>query len=82
MAFLIPSHIQKRLLRYALSQLELIDTDDLPLDQLDIAWGMRSSVELRDVGVKVHVSIDMYPLLFYNNLSNRTWQNFVTFRRI
>ncbi|KAF2401800.1 hypothetical protein EJ06DRAFT_361428 [Trichodelitschia bisporula] len=53
MAFFIPSSIQKRLLRYALSRLELLDTDTLDLEQLDIAWGRRSSVELRDI--KLHI---------------------------
>jgi autophagy-related protein 2 len=55
MAFFLPSHIQKRLLRYALSQLELVDTDALDLEQLEIAWGQRSSVELRDVGLHIQV---------------------------
>jgi autophagy-related protein 2 len=55
MAFFLPSHIQKRLLRYALSQLELVDTDALDLEQLDIAWGQKSSVELRDVGLHIKV---------------------------
>jgi autophagy-related protein 2 len=53
MAFFIPSSIQKRLLRYALSRLELIDTDTLDLEQLDIAWGRRSTVELRDIGLHI-----------------------------
>ena len=53
MAFLIPSYIQKRLLRYALSHFPVVDTDTLDLEQLDIAWGKRSSVELRDVGLHV-----------------------------
>ncbi|KAI9682864.1 MAG: autophagy- protein 2 [Trizodia sp. TS-e1964] len=51
--FLIPSSFQKRLLRYALSRLELVDTDALDLEKLDIAWGKRSTVELRDVGLRL-----------------------------
>ncbi|MCJ1422443.1 autophagy- protein 2 [Sticta canariensis] len=51
MTYFLPSFLQKRILRYALSRLELLDTDDLGLDKLEIAWGKRSTVELRDVGV-------------------------------
>lgn len=51
MTYFLPSFFQKRILRYALSRLELLDTDDLGLDKLEIAWGKRSTVELRDVGV-------------------------------
>ena len=53
-SFLLPS-IQKRLLRYALSRLELLDTDALDLENLDITWGKRSSIELRDVGLRLKV---------------------------
>ncbi|KAI9682249.1 MAG: autophagy- protein 2 [Caeruleum heppii] len=53
MAFLLPSSLQKRLLRYALSRLELLDTDDLALDRLAVAWGKRSTVELTDVGLRL-----------------------------
>jgi len=55
MAYFIPSNIQKRFLRYALSRLELLDNESLDLDQLDIVWGSRSSVELRDVRLNVEV---------------------------
>lgn len=55
MAYFLPSSIQKRLLRYALSRLELLDTDELDLENLDIAWGRRSTVELRDVGLRIQV---------------------------
>ncbi|KAL1873372.1 autophagy-related protein 2 [Paecilomyces lecythidis] len=53
MAYFLPSFFQKRLLRYALSRLELIDTDALDLDRLGIRWGQRSTFELRDVGLKL-----------------------------
>ncbi|KAF2458188.1 hypothetical protein BDY21DRAFT_284675 [Lineolata rhizophorae] len=53
MAYFMPSSIQKRLLRFALSRLELLDTDALELESLDIAWGKRSTIELRDVGLKL-----------------------------
>jgi len=55
----IPSNIQERVLRYALSRLELVDTDELQLDRLGIVWGKRSIVELRDVGLKIKV-VDIY----------------------
>ncbi|GAD92974.1 autophagy regulatory protein Atg2, putative [Paecilomyces variotii No. 5] len=53
MAYFLPSFFQKRLLRYALSRLELIDTDALDLDRLGIRWGQRSTFELRDIGLKL-----------------------------
>ncbi|KAL9103202.1 MAG: hypothetical protein Q9163_001729 [Psora crenata] len=52
-SYFLPSFLQKRLLRYALSRFELLDTDALNLDNLDITWGRRSTVELRDVGIHV-----------------------------
>ncbi|KAI9817195.1 MAG: autophagy- protein 2 [Pycnora praestabilis] len=55
MSILLPSYFQKRLLRYALSRLELLDTDALDLEKLDIAWGRRSTVELKDVGIRLKV---------------------------
>lgn len=57
MTFFLPSFFQKRILRYALSRLELLDTDALNLENLDIVWGKRSTVELRDVGVHTKVGI-------------------------
>ena len=56
MAFFLPSFFQKRILRYALSRLGLLDTDALDLERLDIAWGKKSTIELRDVGVHTRVS--------------------------
>ncbi|KAF7594319.1 autophagy- protein 2 [Aspergillus hancockii] len=53
MAYFLPSFFQKRLLRYALSRLELIDTEALDLDSLGIRWGQRSTVELRDIGLRL-----------------------------
>ncbi|KAJ5976277.1 hypothetical protein N7481_009984 [Penicillium waksmanii] len=52
-SYLLPSFFQKRLLKYALSRLGLFDTDDLDPDNLGITWGQRSTVELRDVGLKL-----------------------------
>ena len=56
MAFFLPSFFQKRILRYALSRLELLDTNALDLEKLDINWGKKSTIELRDVGVHMKVS--------------------------
>ena len=57
MGYFLPSFFQKRILRYALSRLELLETDTLDLEKLDIAWGKRSTVELRDVGLKLKVRL-------------------------
>ena len=46
----------KRLLRYALSRLELLDADALDMDNLDLAFSGRNTVfEFRDVGIKLKV---------------------------
>ncbi|KAJ5296043.1 hypothetical protein N7508_010864 [Penicillium antarcticum] len=52
MGYFLPSFFQKRLLKYALSRVGLVDTEALDLDNLGIRWGQRSTVELRDVGLK------------------------------
>lgn len=57
MSYFLPSFFQKRLLRYALSRLQLVDTDDLDLDSLGITWGQRSTFELRDVGLRLEVCL-------------------------
>jgi autophagy-related protein 2 len=54
----IPSHIQKRMLRFLITKIDIIDADALDLDQLDIAWGMRSSFELRDLKLNVKVVLE------------------------
>lgn len=46
----------KRLLQYALSRLEILDTDALDLENLDIAWGKNSTFEFKDVGLRLRVS--------------------------
>ena len=53
MSYFLPSSLQKRILRYALSRLELLDTDALDLEKLDIVWGRKSTIELRDVGINI-----------------------------
>ena len=55
MASFLPSFFQQRLIRYALSRLELVDTEALDLASLGIRWGQRSTVELRDIGLRLEV---------------------------
>jgi autophagy-related protein 2 len=45
----------KRLLQYALSRLDILDTNALGLDNIDIAWGKNSILEFRDVGLRLKV---------------------------
>ena len=54
----------KRLLQYALSRLEILDTDALDLENLDIAWGKNSVFEFKDVGLRLRVK-------FLSTLSQR-----------
>jgi len=56
MSYFLPSFFQKRILRYALSRLDLLDTEALDLDKLDIGWGKNSTVELRDVSLHSKVT--------------------------
>lgn len=53
------SSMPKRLLRYALSRLDLLDADALNLDNLDLALGKNTVFEFRDVGVKLDVCISI-----------------------
>ncbi|KAJ5779712.1 hypothetical protein N7457_007432 [Penicillium paradoxum] len=50
-SYFMPSFFQKRLLKYALSRVGLVDTEALDLDNLGIRWGQRSTIELRDIGL-------------------------------
>lgn len=72
MPYFLPSFFQKRLLRYALSRLEFVDTEALDLDSLGITWGHRSVVELRDVALKVDVSPSLS-----EDLSRLEWDNWL-----
>jgi hypothetical protein len=56
MDYFLPSFVQKRLLRYAISRLEIIDTEAIDLDSLGIRWGQRSTFELRELGLRLDVS--------------------------
>jgi len=55
MAYFLPHLVQKRLLRYALSRLDLLETDALDLDRLGIEWGRQSTFELTEVGFRKDV---------------------------
>ena len=46
----------KRLLQYALSRLEILDTNALGLDNVDIALGKNTVLEFRDVGLRLKVT--------------------------
>ncbi|KAG6225104.1 hypothetical protein E4U26_003285 [Claviceps purpurea] len=46
------SGMPKRLLRYALSRLDLLDAEALDIDNLDLALGRNTVFEFRDVGIK------------------------------
>lgn len=45
----------KRLVRYALSRLDLLETDTLDMDNLDLALGRNTVFEFRDVRIKLKV---------------------------
>ncbi|KAK5238872.1 autophagy-related protein 2 [Exophiala xenobiotica] len=62
MSYFIPSYFQKRLLRYALTRLDFIDSEALDLDNLGVTWGQRTVVELKNVGIKVKRLIDILHL--------------------
>jgi len=54
------SSMPKRLLQYALSSLEVFETDALDLENLDIAWGKNSTFEFKDVGLRLKVLILLF----------------------
>lgn len=49
----------KRLLRYVLTRLDLLDAEALDMENLDLAWGRNTVLEFRDVGIKLQVSDEM-----------------------
>ena len=51
MGYFLPSFLQKRILRYALSRLELLETGNLDLENFDVTLGKRSTIELRDIAI-------------------------------
>ena len=56
-SFLATSSMPKRLLHYALSRLEIIDTDALDLENLEISWGTQNKFEFTDVGLRLKVML-------------------------
>ena len=61
MAYFLPSFFQKRVLRYVLSRLDIIDASALDLEQLDISWGKKSTFDFRDVGLQLEVRHGLQP---------------------
>lgn len=55
-AYFQASSMPKRLLQYALSRLEILDTNALGLDNVDIALGKNTVLEFRDVGLRLKVA--------------------------
>lgn len=55
------SSMPKRLLRYALSRLELLDAEALDMDNLDFALGRNTVFEFRDVGIRLNVPLALLP---------------------
>lgn len=49
------SHMPKRLVRYVLSRLDMLEEETLDLNNLDLALGRTSTLEFRDVGIIVKV---------------------------
>ncbi len=49
------SLLPKRLLRFALSRLDFLDTEALDLENLDLAVGRNTILEFRDVGLVLPV---------------------------
>ena len=62
MSYFIPSFLQKRILRYILAKLEILDVETLDLDKLEISWGKTSSIELKDVGIHLHKAASLLHL--------------------
>lgn len=56
------SSIPKRLLRYALSRLELLDSEALDIENLELELGRNTVAEFRDVGIRLQVRMQA-PLL-------------------
>jgi autophagy-related protein 2 len=58
----IPSSIQKRLLRYALNRSGLLDVTGIDLDNLDISWGRRTTLEFKEVNLNVEYLVGLAQL--------------------
>ncbi len=62
MSYFLPSYFQKRLLRYLLTRLDFLDSDEFDLDNLGLKWGQRTVVELKNVGIKTKRIADILQL--------------------
>lgn len=62
MSYFLPSYIQKRLLRYLLNRLDILDSDEFDLDNLGLKWGQRTVLELKNVGIKTKRIVDVLQL--------------------
>lgn len=63
------SGMPKRLLRYALSRLDLLDAEALDMDNLDLALGRNSVLEFKDVGIKLKVCHDQAVGLLHDDIN-------------
>ena len=63
-SFLAKSSMPKRLLYYALSRLEIVDTEALDLESLDITWGKKNIFEFTDVALRLKASLHL-PIVAY-----------------
>lgn len=45
----------KRLLRYAMAKFDIFEDDALDLENLDLGFGLKNTLEFKDVGLKVEV---------------------------
>lgn len=55
MASFVPSWVINKALRFILSRFQVLETDEWDLDNFNYTWGMKNTVELRDVGVRIEV---------------------------
>jgi len=49
------SAMSKRLLRFAISKLDILDDSALDLDNVDLAFGLNNTLEFRDVAILTKV---------------------------
>ena len=55
MAFLLPPSVKQRLLRFALSKIDVIDDSAIDLDKFNFSWGRTSVITLPKVPLKAAV---------------------------
>lgn len=58
MASFVPSWVINKALRFILSKFQVLETDEWDLDNFNYTWGMKNTIELRDVGVRIEVRRD------------------------